>query len=75
MWYDIIDLVDLEHNEWPWTLLHINYTLGIYHDSKHSSARKNINKRNILLLEKILTSETLPFPPFMKYGRLLILCE
>lgn len=46
MGYDLIDLVDLEHNEWPWTLLHINYTLGIYHDSKHSSAKK------------ILTSET-----------------
>lgn len=63
MGYDLIDLVDLEHNEWPWTLLHINYTLGIYHD------------QNILLQEKILTSETWPFPPFMKYGRLLILCK
>lgn len=59
MGYDLIDLVDLEHNEWPWTLLHINYTLGIYH----------------VLQEKILTSETWPFPPFMKYGRLLILWE
>lgn len=29
--------------------------------------------QNILLQEKILTSETLPFPPFMKYVRLLIL--
>lgn len=73
MGYDLIDLVDLEHNEWPWTLLHINYTL--HHDSKHSSARKNINKRNILLQEKILSSETWPFSPFMMYGRLLISCE